>query len=104
MWEIVLRFQGGKISHDSKSENKNRMRSSLSAAIAAIQKHLSCKPRLHHSSFIARGATVLGNVQLGEDSSVWYNSVLRGDINSITIGCRSNVQDGAVIHVGSIVK
>jgi carbonic anhydrase/acetyltransferase-like protein (isoleucine patch superfamily) len=56
-------------------------------------------PAVHASAFIAPGAVVLGDVTLGEESSVWFASVLRGDINSITIGPRSNVQDGSVVHV-----
>ena len=56
-------------------------------------------PRLHTSVFIADGAQVIGNVELGEESSVWYNTVLRGDVNTITIGARTNIQDLSVVHV-----
>ncbi|HET9157884.1 MAG TPA: gamma carbonic anhydrase family protein [Myxococcaceae bacterium] len=56
-------------------------------------------PRLHPSVFIADGARVIGNVEIGEESSVWYNTVLRGDVNTITIGARTNIQDLSVIHV-----
>ena len=49
--------------------------------------------------FIAPGATVLGDVRIGAQSSVWYTAVLRGDTDTIRIGPRSNVQDGAVVHV-----
>lgn len=49
--------------------------------------------------FIAPGATVIGAVSLGDESSVWYGSVLRGDINRIAIGAQSNVQDLSVMHV-----
>ena len=49
--------------------------------------------------FIAPNATVIGNVFLGSESSVWFNAVLRGDGDSITIGKRTNIQDGAIIHV-----
>ncbi len=51
------------------------------------------------SVFIAPGAVVVGDVRIGARSSVWYNAVLRGDTDVITIGPRTNVQDGAVIHV-----
>jgi len=54
---------------------------------------------IDESVFIAPGAVVLGNVRLGAQSSVWYNAVVRGDIAAISLGPRSNVQDGAVIHV-----
>jgi carbonic anhydrase/acetyltransferase-like protein (isoleucine patch superfamily) len=56
-------------------------------------------PRLHPSVFIAEGAQVIGNVEIGEESSVWYNTVLRGDVNTITLGARTNIQDLSVIHV-----
>ncbi len=56
-------------------------------------------PTVHPSVFVAPGAVVLGDVTLGEESSVWFASVLRGDINSIVIGPRSNIQDGSVVHV-----
>lgn len=49
--------------------------------------------------FIAKNAVVVGNVTLGEDVSIWYNSVLRGDANFIKIGNRTNIQDGTIIHV-----
>lgn len=51
------------------------------------------------SVFVARGAVVVGNVTLGEHSSVWYNAVLRGDINRIAVGHHTNIQDNAVLHV-----
>jgi carbonic anhydrase/acetyltransferase-like protein (isoleucine patch superfamily) len=49
--------------------------------------------------FIAPGAIVLGDVRIGAQSSVWYNAVLRGDTDTISLGAHTNVQDGAVIHV-----
>jgi carbonic anhydrase/acetyltransferase-like protein (isoleucine patch superfamily) len=52
----------------------------------------------HPSVFIAPGAVVLGDVTIGESSSVWYNAVIRGDVESITIGRESNVQDGCILH------
>ena len=56
-------------------------------------------PDVHATAFIAPGAVVIGDVSLGEESSVWYNTVIRGDINEIKIGARSNIQDGSVIHL-----
>jgi len=58
-------------------------------------------PKIHESVFIAENATVIGDVEIGEESSVWFGSVLRGDVNFIRIGARVNVQDGSVIHVSS---
>lgn len=57
-------------------------------------------PKLCKDVFIAENASMIGDVQLAEEVSVWYGAVLRGDINSIQIGRRSNVQDNATIHVG----
>ena len=50
------------------------------------------------AAFIAPNATIVGHVNIGKGASIWYQSVLRGDVESITIGDRSNVQDGAVLH------
>ena len=56
-------------------------------------------PNVHPSVFVAPGAMIIGDVTIGEESSIWFNSVLRGDLEPIRIGCRTNVQDGAVIHM-----
>lgn len=56
-------------------------------------------PTVHPSVFVAPGAMIIGDVTIGEESSVWFNSVLRGDLEPIRIGCRTNIQDGAVIHM-----
>lgn len=56
-------------------------------------------PRLHPSVFVAEGAHVIGNVEIGEESSIWYNTVLRGDVNTITVGARTNIQDLTMVHV-----
>jgi len=56
-------------------------------------------PRLHPSVFVADGAQVIGDVEIGEESSVWYNTVVRGDVNSIRIGRRTNIQDLTMVHV-----
>jgi gamma-carbonic anhydrase len=55
-------------------------------------------PRVHHSAFLAPGCTIIGDVEIGADSSVWYNCVLRADVSRIVIGERTNVQDGSVLH------
>ena len=57
------------------------------------------KPVLGKGVYIARGAVVMGDVTLGDGASVWYNAVLRGDINRIVIGDHSNIQDNSVIHL-----
>lgn len=56
-------------------------------------------PQVATTAFIAPGAHVIGDVVIGEDSSVWYNCVLRGDVERILVGARSNIQDGSVVHV-----
>lgn len=58
-------------------------------------------PRIHDSAFIAPGCRIIGDVEIGPDASVWYNCVIRADVNRIVIGARSNVQDGTVIHCDS---
>ena len=65
----------------------------------AIESYESFSPQVHDSAFVAASADIIGRVTLGEESSVWYNATLRGDINQIVVGPRSNVQDNAVIHL-----
>ena len=64
-----------------------------------LDKFLRRQPKLGKNVFIAKTATVIGDVTLGAHSSVWYGAVLRGDINRIVIGHHSNVQDNAVLHL-----
>jgi carbonic anhydrase/acetyltransferase-like protein (isoleucine patch superfamily) len=64
-----------------------------------IAHYLGQVPTISPSAFVAPDAVIVGAVTLGEESSVWFNSTLRADINSIAIGPRSNIQDGAVVHV-----
>ncbi len=56
-------------------------------------------PRVHATTFVDHSAQVIGDVEIGEESSVWPAVVIRGDVNRIRIGRRSNVQDGTVVHV-----
>ena len=64
-----------------------------------IAARLKKGPTIHPSAWVVPGATVVGDVVLAEESSVWYGAVLRGDINRIIIGPRSNIQDNAVVHL-----
>ena len=64
-----------------------------------LDKFLRKKPTLGKNVFIAKNATVIGDVTLGANSSVWYGAVLRGDINRIVIGHHTNIQDNAVLHL-----
>jgi carbonic anhydrase/acetyltransferase-like protein (isoleucine patch superfamily) len=59
----------------------------------------SVLPRVHPSAYIDQSAQVIGDVEIGDESSVWMNVVIRGDVNTIRIGERTNIQDGTVIHV-----
>ena len=65
--------------------------------------HLDHSPKVDESVFVAKSADLIGYVSIGKDSSVWFQTVLRGDVMPINIGERSNVQDGTVIH-GSLDK
>ena len=58
-------------------------------------------PRVDPTAFVAPGAQLIGNIEIGPEASIWYNCVLRGDVNRIRVGARSNIQDGSVIHVDS---
>jgi carbonic anhydrase/acetyltransferase-like protein (isoleucine patch superfamily) len=65
----------------------------------AIETYQGTGPVIDPSAFVAPSADVIGRVTVGEQASVWYNSTLRGDINEIVIGPRSNIQDNSVVHL-----
>lgn len=56
-------------------------------------------PKIAASAFIAEGAVIIGDVEIGEQASIWYNCVLRADVGMIRVGARSNVQDGSCLHM-----
>ena len=71
----------------------------IADGIDMIKEHHGKTPVVHHAAFVAETAILIGEVQIGADSSIWYGAVLRGDINSITIGKRTSIQDNCVVHV-----
>ena len=77
------------------------MSPSLHRPEVTILPHQGKAPRIHDSAFIAPGCRIIGDVEIGPDVSVWYNCVIRADVNRVVIGARSNVQDGTVIHCDS---
>jgi carbonic anhydrase/acetyltransferase-like protein (isoleucine patch superfamily) len=64
----------------------------------AIYKLGDAAPTIHESVFVADSATIIGNVSIAEDASVWFGTTLRGDNEPITIGARTNIQEGSVLH------
>ena len=66
--------------------------------MALIKSVRGFTPRIGENSYLADNAIIIGDVVIGRDCSIWFNAVLRGDVNSIRIGDRVNVQDGTVIH------
>ena len=58
-------------------------------------------PKIDPTAFVAPGAQLIGDIEIGPEASIWYNCVLRGDVNRIRIGARTNIQDGSVVHVDS---
>lgn len=66
--------------------------------MALIRKVRGHEPVIGENTFLAETAVILGDVTIGRDCSIWYNAVLRGDVNRIVIGDRTNIQDGVVIH------
>lgn len=66
--------------------------------MAYIKEVRGYTPSIGEGTFVADTAVIVGDVTIGRDSSIWFNAVLRGDVNTITIGDRTNIQDGAVIH------
>lgn len=57
------------------------------------------RPRIHESVFVAHSADIIGDVEIGANSSIWYQVVIRGDVNDIRIGSRTNIQDHSMLHV-----
>lgn len=72
----------------------------MSTDISLIPLHGKA-PRIHSSAFIAPGCRIIGDVEIGADVSIWYNCVIRADVNRIVVGARSNIQDGSVVHCDS---
>lgn len=69
---------------------------------AIVDRYLDKLPAVSSRVLVAPSAAVIGDVRLGPDVSIWYGAVLRGDLAPITVGARSNVQDGSVVHVGDM--
>lgn len=61
--------------------------------------YLEYYPEIHNSVFLASGVKIIGNVRIGKDSSVWYNTIIRGDVHYISVGEMTNIQDCSVLHV-----
>ena len=66
--------------------------------MALIKSVRGFTPKIGKDCYLADNATIIGDVEIGDQSSIWFNAVLRGDVNSIKIGNRVNIQDGTVIH------
>ena len=65
-----------------------------------IKEFQGIKPHIDKDAYVAENASLIGDVSIGQGSSIWYNAVLRGDIENITIGKYSNIQDNATLHTG----
>ncbi len=63
-----------------------------------IRPYQGITPKIHPEAFIAENAVIIGDVEIGAGSSIWYNCVLRGDVNKIRVGRNTNIQDGTVVH------
>ena len=66
--------------------------------MALIKSVRGCTPKIAPSCYIACNATIIGDVHIGPQSSVWFQAVIRGDVNTIRIGKKTNIQDGVIIH------
>lgn len=72
--------------------------------MALIKPYATFVPQIAASAWLAETAVVVGNVFIGEDANIWYGAVLRGDVGSIRIGARTNIQDGAILHMTTDVS
>src|SRR5262252_2065865 len=70
----------------------------LSYNVEVLRPYRGTSPRVHPTAFVDASAQVIGDVEIGEESSVWMCAVLRGDVHWIKVGRRTNIQDGAIIH------
>lgn len=78
------------------AELRRRLRGAL------IDRYADLVPTVGESVLVAPGAALVGDVRLSEDVSIWYGAVLRGDLAPVTVGPRSNIQDGSILHVGDL--
>ena len=77
------------------------MVSSLKGIDNMIRSFNNISPNIHETAYVDEQATVIGNVEIDKDSAMWPHSVARGDINTIFIGQRTNIQDGSIVHIDS---
>lgn len=70
----------------------------------SIREFKNLKPQIHEESFIAESVDIIGDVVVGKDANLWYGAVLRGDIQKIVVGDRTNIQDNSTVHVGNDVE
>ncbi|KXZ39427.1 Carbonic anhydrase or acetyltransferase, isoleucine patch superfamily [Alkalithermobacter thermoalcaliphilus JW-YL-7 = DSM 7308] len=66
-----------------------------------IKAYQGVSPVISQTCFVAESADVIGNIKIGENSNIWYNCVIRADVNEVTIGENTNIQDGTVVHVSN---
>lgn len=78
--------------------NRSGFLSSTSSGAIPASRTGDLVPRVAPDCFVAHNATVIGDVTLGEQASTWFNTVLRGDVEPIVVGARTNIQDGAILH------
>src|SRR5690606_31626210 len=96
LFKLILRYQrSGTLDHEL---NNPYFRRYIFNDMALIKTVRGYEPRFGLNCFLADNATVVGEVVMGDNCTVWFNAVLRGDVNAITIGNNTNIQDGAVIH------
>ena len=86
------------ISNQRHQRSKSLYLHSKKNAMALIKKINGIAPSFGKNCYLADNATIVGEVTMGDDCSVWFNAVVRGDVNSIVIGNKVNIQDGAIIH------
>ena len=96
---LPLRHRASRIGFSQGSTRRGAAATRLRHIIhAVLRSHRAGFPRVAASAFVDESAQVIGDVEIGEDSSVWMNAVLRGDVNWIRVGDRTNIQDGSVLH------
>src|SRR6478672_195471 len=90
---------GNRRSGPRRTDSKSRTKTMYLMPGSTLLPYKGKRPTLGQGVFVASGAHIIGDTEIGEQSSIWFNVVIRGDCNYIRIGKRTNIQDGTVIHV-----
>ncbi len=91
----------GFLATEQDEQDGTNLKDCLQLLTYMIKRFVDKKPQIHETAYISDDAIVIGDVEISGNASIWFGSILRGDVNFIRIGARTNIQDGSIIHVSS---